>query len=458
MNLCKLIISASLAGLSLAGNAEAPKYVFLFIGDGMGLGHVASTQAYLKEVKGDKEGLVMLNFPVASTCSTYSANSRVTDSAAAGTAIATGVKTNNSMVGVGPDSLPVYSFAKELKEQGYGVGIITTCAPDDATPAAFYAHAPRRSQFYEIGKDMATSCYDFFAGADLRGTTTSSGAPTDLIRLLEDNGYEVVHGTDAARRSSSPKIVMLNTNITDRNNIGYSIDSIQGVMSLPDMTATTIEHLMKHTPERFFIMIENGNIDHSAHSNDGGAVIKDLINLDQSVAVAYEFYLQHPDETLIIVTADHDTAGMANGDLGTTASTRLGYIDNQRIHKETFADWCTSLKGTPITWDEMKRQLTDKLGFWTRIPLTDKQTIRLKETFDKVFVEGNDDMKRTWYHDFNLFTEEVFHVMNDHTGLYWTSNTHCGNYVPVYAIGVGASKFSSMNDNTEISSKIMSAK
>ena len=457
MNLPKLLLSSALC-LSLTCYADAPKYVFLFIGDGMGLGHVAATQAYLTDVKGVSDGLVMLRFPVTSVCSTHSANSRVTDSAAAGTAIATGVKTNNSMVGVGPDSLPVYSFAKELKEQGYGIGIVTTCAPDDATPAAFYAHAPKRSQFYEIGKDMAGSGYDFFAGADLRGTTSTAGTPTDLLQIMTDNGYDVVHGADAAKKSRSSKVVMLNTNHPDRNNIGYAIDSIPGTLSLPEITSTAIAHLMKHTPDRFFLMIENGNVDHSAHCNDGGAVIKDVINLDQSVAVAYEFYKQFPDETLIIVTADHDTAGMAIGDLGTAYFTDLRYIDNQRIHKETFADWCTSLKGTSITWNEMKRELTEKLGFWSHVPLTEKEEQNLKETFDRVFIEANDEVKRTWYHDFNLFTEEVFNVMNARTGLYWTSNTHCGNYVPIYAIGVGATNFAPMSDNTEIAKKIMSAK
>lgn len=456
MKLRSIAICVSL-GLSLTCAAEAPKYVFLFIGDGMGMGHVAATQAYLREVKGEPDGLLMLNFPVAGICSTYSANSRVTDSAAAGSAIATGVKTNNSMVGMNADTIPTYSFAKTLKEQGYGIGVVSTCAPDDATPAAFYAHVPKRHQFYDIGKDMAVSDFDFFAGADLRGKTVD-GKPTDLLDRLAANGYDVVRGEDAARKSASRKIVMLNTDTRHDNNIGYAIDSIPGVLTLPQITSTTLDHLMKYTPESFFMMVENGNVDHSAHSNDGGGVIKDLINLDQSIAIAYEFYKAHPDETLIVVTADHDTGGMANGDLGTFSRTNLGYIDYQKMHKDTFADWCSANKGNNISWDEMKSFLSDKLGFWTNVPISEKEEKKLRETFDKVFVEGSDESLKTWYHDFNVFAEEVYQTLNRHTGLYWTSHTHTGNYVPVFAVGVGAEKFSTMNDNTEISKKIMTAK
>ena len=122
-------------------SAATPKYVFYFIGDGMGMGHVMAAQSYNREVLKSDELLLMMQFPVVSMVTTYS-TSRVTDSAAAGTALSTGYKTNNGMLGVTPDSVPVTSIARYLKDAGWGIGIVTTVAPDDATPGAFYAHQP----------------------------------------------------------------------------------------------------------------------------------------------------------------------------------------------------------------------------------------------------------------------------------------------------------------------------
>ena len=126
-------------------SAATPKYVFYFIGDGMGMGHVMAAQSYNREALKNNESILMMQFPVVSMVTTYSASGRVTDSAAAGTALSTGYKTNNGMLGVTPDSVPVTSVARYLKDAGWGIGVVTTVAPDDATPGAFYAHQPSRS-------------------------------------------------------------------------------------------------------------------------------------------------------------------------------------------------------------------------------------------------------------------------------------------------------------------------
>ena len=148
-------------------SANAPKYIFYFIGDGMGMGHVMTTETYNRTVLGNDEHIMMLQFPVASLAMTYSANSKITDSAAAGTALSTGFKTNNGMLGMTPDSVPVTSIAKELQAMGYGIAIATSVQPDDATPGAFYTHVPSRKMFYEIGLDMAHSDYDMFVGLEI---------------------------------------------------------------------------------------------------------------------------------------------------------------------------------------------------------------------------------------------------------------------------------------------------
>ncbi len=133
------------------------KYIFYFIGDGMGLNPVLAGEAFNRSVLGNDTPLLMLQFPVTSYATSHSASSDVTDSAAGGTALATGHKTRNGMVGMDADSVPVQSIASKLFNQGWGVGLVTTGAPDDATPASFYAHQPNRGMYYEIGAEAAKS-------------------------------------------------------------------------------------------------------------------------------------------------------------------------------------------------------------------------------------------------------------------------------------------------------------
>ena len=181
----RFISFAMLVGLTLTLSAGTPKYIFYFIGDGMGLGHVLTADTYNRTVRTDGKHLTMLQFPVTSVALSYSASSKITDSAAAGTALSTGTKTRNYMLGMNPDTVPCYSVAHELKNMGYGVAVATSVAVDDATPAAFYAHVPNRKKFYEIGLDLAKSGYDMFVGTKLRGLKDKSGKETDLQRLYQ---------------------------------------------------------------------------------------------------------------------------------------------------------------------------------------------------------------------------------------------------------------------------------
>ena len=165
----RFLTSLIIVCAAIIAQATTPKYIFYFIGDGMGPGAVSVTEAYRRMVLGLPGHLNMLSLPVASTATTYSASSPVTDSAAAGTALSSGHKTTNGMLGMTPDSTSVVSMAETLHNNGFGIGLVTSVAPDDATPAAFYAHRPHRSMYYEIGLDAAASGYEFIAGGNLRG-------------------------------------------------------------------------------------------------------------------------------------------------------------------------------------------------------------------------------------------------------------------------------------------------
>lgn len=454
MKLKNLIITGVLmaAGIPALTAAEAPKYVFYFIGDGMGLGHVMSTEAYNRTVLGNTDPILMLRFPVTSVATSYSASSPVTDSAAAGTALATGHKTNNGMLGVTPDTASVQSIAADLFKDGWGVGIVTSVPPDDATPGAFYAHQPKRSMYYEIGREAATCGYEFIGGSNLRGLKDKKGNPTDLLQLFAENGVEIVRGADKVKDVKGRRVMLLNTDTVRVSCIGYTIDSIAGVLTLPDMTEACLSHLERTSPERFFMMVEGGNIDHAAHSNDGGAVIKETLNFNQAIDVAYQFYQAHPEETLIVITADHNTGGMALANRHLHYWADLKMIDGQRISKDLFSDWVRAqLKNnTPVSWDEMQQVLADKMGFGTTVKLSEKQTERIRKEFVKTFEEREGKDHKTLYNTSNEFVDCVFDTMNDVAGIGFTSDAHSGDFVPVYAIGVDAERFNGLHDNTDL--------
>ena len=157
----RILFSVFAALLALSVSSTQPKYIFYFIGDGMGMGPAIATEMYNRQILGNPDPITMMQFPVAGMALTYSASSPVTDSAAAGTALSTGSKTKNGMLGMNGDTVAVTSVARVLKDAGYGIGIATTVAPDDATPGAFYAHVPNRKMFYEIGVQAAKSGYEF---------------------------------------------------------------------------------------------------------------------------------------------------------------------------------------------------------------------------------------------------------------------------------------------------------
>ncbi len=435
---------------------QAPKYIFFFIGDGMGMGHVMTAQTYNRTVLGNDELLPMMQFPVSSLAMTYSANRKVTDSAAAGTALSTGYKTNNGMLGVTPDETPVYSIATELQKRGYGIAIGTSVPPDDATPGAFYAHVPSRSMYYEIGLDMARSGYDMFVGSKLRGLKDGNGRETGLLDSLRVHGYTVAFGREEFEKNkNNDKIVLLN-NDPRIEHFGYTIDSITGNLHLPYITQACLDHLMKVSPDKFFMMIEGGNIDWAAHANDGGAVVKEIMNFNEAIKIAYDFYLQHPDETLIVITADHNTGGMQMGVKDGPKDINLKNMDYQRVSIEMFELYCKGLidSGKVVKWNDMKAYLKANLGLYGPVAVSEDQDEEIRDKFEKTFVEHESDDTETLYTTYNEFVSTVFSTLDHITGIGWTTTSHTGDFVPVFAVGVGSELFGNVNNNIEIPAKI----
>lgn len=442
--------------LTISG-AKKPKYIFYFIGDGMGMSPVLCAETYNRTVIGNGTPLLMLQFPTVSMATSYSASHTITDSAAAGTALATGHKTNNGMIGMAPDSTNLSSIAYELKKKGYGIAIATSVAPDDATPAAFYAHTSNRTNTYDITIDMARSNFDMFAGGRLRGKAPE-GKP-DVEDILNQAGYKIIHGpTQWNEHRHGNKVLLLNSPYHN-DHIGYAIDSIPGNLTLPFITQACIEHMNRVSPKQFFIMVEGGLIDHGLHPNDTGASIIEIINFNHSLQHAYDFYLKHPDETLIIVTADHNTGGMTAGVSGGPYNLQMKNISYQRISLQNMQHDCRRMineSKDSITWDDMKTYISNKLGLYATIPVSDKDDATLKESFRKTFLEKKGAKKQTLYVSVNHFVESAFHIFDRTTGIGWTTLSHTADFVPVYAIGVGSEQFQGFMDNTDIPAKIRS--
>ncbi len=296
-------------------DAEAPaKYIFLFIGDGMGNSQVAAAESYKSYISGSFYGeqLLFTTFPVFGTCTTCSANSRVTDSSAAGTAIATGTKINNGAVGIDPEGNPVYSYALDFQEMGYNIGIFSSVPVNHATPASFYGHDFKRGSYWTITTQIPEAGYKFMGGSGI--LIDKKNKDKDPEAYLTEHGYAVVHGLDEynkAKDDAERILVLANPREVETGNYTSADKGAAEPMPLSEMMDCAIDFLGDKEP--FFMMCEGGEIDWEAHANHSLPMVVAINKMDDAVKEAYEFYLKHADETLIVITADHETGGISLG-------------------------------------------------------------------------------------------------------------------------------------------------
>ncbi|MEG2514362.1 MAG: alkaline phosphatase, partial [Bacteroidaceae bacterium] len=422
---------------SSEAKTKQAKYVFYFIGDGMGVNQVNGTQMYLSEKEG-KRGIVPLlftQFPVSSMVNTYAASNSVTCSAAAGTAMASGFKTSGGTIGMDADHKnSLESIAEKAKKAGKKVGIATNVSIDHATPATFYAHQSTRKKTYEIGTDLAKSGFDFFAGSGfIKLTDKNNPKAPNLITLIGDAGYTFAKGYDDfnAKSASSSKIILMPKDETHPISMPYAIDYQENDLTLPQIAECAINFLSKNSPKGFFLMLEGGKIDWACHASDGGTVFRDVIDFDKAIKVAYDFYLKHADETLLIVTADHETGGII---LGGTPEYQTNFVKlaNQRCSLEALTAKMQKLKREKdykVTWEEVCELLKTNLGFWDTVQLTPEQEQLLKEEYNRSFVKRNIEMSQSLY----AFDEPIgalaIKILNKIALLQWGSRNHTAGYV-----------------------------
>ena len=455
-----LLLFVLLAGMA---SAQTAKYVFYFIGDGMGVNQVNGTEMYLAEQEGriGAKSLLFTSFPVASVATTFSATNSVTDSSAAGTALATGSKTYNGAIGMDDQKQPLQSVADQAKAAGKKVGVATSVSVDHATPAAFYAHQPNRDMYYEIATDLPKAGFDFYAGGGfLKPTTTADQKESpSIFPIIEAAGYTVARGLQEyqSKAAEAGKMVLIQKEGAAPDCLPYAIDRQEGDLSLAEITQSAIDFLTKGKDKGFFLMVEGGKIDWACHGNDAATVFHEVVDMDNAIRVAYEFYKKHPKETLIVVTADHETGGLG---LGTGPyKLNLKVLDAQKQSQDELSRAITNLRRMRkvINWEEMKEFLGEKMGFWKELPLNWEQEKMLRDAYEDSFVKKHVVFEESLYAKTEPLAVAAKKVMSQLAYLGWCSGGHSAGYVPVYAIGAGSKLFMGKMDNTDIPKRIAKA-
>ncbi|HJE88092.1 alkaline phosphatase [Rikenella microfusus] len=426
-----LFLLLFLAGL-VCRAGERPKYIFYFIGDGMGHNALSLTEACLASEQGDDVGFGALHFtrfPVVGFATTWCANRRMTDSAAAGTALASGQKTSVGTIGMNAERTePVQSVAVAAKEQGMRTGVATSVSIDHATPASFYAHQPTRNMYYEIAMDAPQTGLDLYAGSGF--LKPEPKRHVSLYDALDKAGYRITRGDNeiAGRRA-----VLMQEEGADPANLPLAIDRRPGDLTLPAVTRRSIDFLMKDGGARkgFFLMVEGGQIDWAAHSNDAAALVQEVRDFDSAICVALGFWREHPDETLIVITADHETGGLSLGRDNLGYDTYFGLLAAQKCSKGVLK---AAIEAAP-DWETVKKLLGEKMGFGTLIAVTPEEWTELEETHVK---------------NAGKTADLAVDILARHAGAGWTTGSHTATYVPVFAIGASSEMFGGRLDNTQI--------
>lgn len=425
----------------------------------MGSNQVLGAEMYRSALAGEPLGRVqtlMTTFPYSGHASSYSKTNGITDSAAAGTSLATGTKTKNGMLGLDQDSARLTTIAEELKAEGWGIGIMTTVAIDHATPGAFYGHVDDRDKYYEIGLQLAESGFDFFGGA---GFHYPQGKDDDqeinLYRNAEQAGYRVAHGYEEAIRlqqSEISKLILVQKDddqgAKHGSNLTYAIDRKEGDLTLNQIVRVAVPFLeARH--EKFFMMVEGGMIDYACHGDDAATAFGEVWDMNEAMQVAYDFYLAHPDETLIVVTADHETGGLALGNSDYTL--HLDQLQYQKCSSWVLSDAFTQLfkENKKPSWEQVQAIYRQYLGFWEDVEITKEEEAKLKDLY-KAACKGKTKSTKTMYKSINKLGDKGLALLNKKAHVGWTTYAHSAHAVPIFSIGPNAQLFSGWHDNTEI--------
>lgn len=451
----KKILFGAFVCASAVAFAAAPKYVFVFIGDGMSTPQRLMAEDFSKRT--GRGELAMNHLARRTETATKSANKVVTDSAAAATAIACGEKTDNGMLGMRPDGTRIESVAAVAKKAGRKVGIVTTVTIVHATPAGFYAHNRSRGDSRAIAMDLVKSGFDYFAGGGIGGWTQPKGGYFDTngnfvkleegreavpgidpYSLWQTNGYTFVKDDLAAFKALKPGRPVWC--VFGESGMDYALDRDGSQPTLAEIVEKGIELL--DGPDGFFLMCEGGKVDYAGHANDAGGSVAEQLSLDDAVKVATRFAKAHPGETLIVTTGDHETGGLIRGITGAGAAFDPALLKHQRCTASKFSSILKNAqeKNAAFSFDDAMALVRENFGLGGPVPLTDADRDELKKAFEqKKPAEFAGAAKR---------------ILSAHAGLAWKSGGHTALSTMTTAEGPGSEILEGMTDNTEIGARL----
>lgn len=469
-----MVSSVSVSYGKKAKNEPQVKYVFYLIGDGMGINAVSGTEIYNRYTGNGPEQVNFLHFPVRTQVNTNSASTLVTGSAAAGTSLATGRKTYTGAIGVDTERNPISSIAEWAKASGAGVGIATSVAINHATPAAFYAHVSNRDSYDAITRQFIHSdVVDFAAGAGFLTERNLGLDATFYEQEARGEGVKVFYGAESFGNVKSEYDRVLCLGGKDLKELPFAIDRKEGDTALKDFVTTGIEYLYgRYAEEGFFFMIEGGKIDYAGHNDDAASCFREINDFAAALDVVLAFCDQHPGETLIVVTADHETGGLALGageykmnpellacqkmsENELTSKFRQAFMPppppQRRGPRNGQGMAPQQPQWTPPTWEEVKEFLKVNLGLWDTVPVDKRTEERFFETYQTTFgaKEGESEVRSLYAVNTRLVSDAVMYL-DRAAGYQWAHGAHTGSPVGLYVSGVRAAEFNSCSENTDI--------
>ena len=469
-----------------AANGKAPKYIFYFVGDGMSQPQITMAEKAISEAgfreqfnkqtcniyNHDGSALNLRKFPSVGLATTNAENRFITCSAAAATALATGNKTTINTISMNGDrTANLESIAEKAKKAGMKVGVVTSVSIDHATPACFYAHVEDRNMYESIGHWLLKSNFDYFGGGFTRWDKYKDMTKDQFIDSLKIKGYTVTttrKDFDALNAQSGKVLATINkvTNEkTDGSALPYNIDldiqqSDDDRIVLRDFVKKGIE-LLYNEDKGFFLFTEGGKIDWADHANDAVSNIYETLALDAAIGVAMDFYKQHPDETLIVFTGDHECGGLTLGFAGTNYESAFQLMQNQVVSFETFGQEMREYIKTNPKFDALLAKLQENFGIGGdgALKLSEYETKRLKDAY--LFAKGDksvkltDEEKHLFYGGYEPITVATTHIIDNKAGVEWASYSHTALPVPVYSMGCGSEQLEGYFDNTDIPNTMM---
>lgn len=457
--ICIALSVACLAASLLIEHSERevkPKYIFYFIGDGLSFNHTLGTEQFfaVKEGKSKIERLNYTKFDTRNFVTNYSASHPVTDSAAAGTALATGCKTANANIGVDVNGNELRNLTDVASEQGYMVGLVTNVGINHATPSSFYGHTSNRYGFPNLVNDYIASPVAFISGStimDLKSGPANSGfepvTTADLAERVRNAGITLTLDVEEAANAVGKRVALVAYD-KENKHVPYVIDRKGGELTLLDSSRAAINYLSNNAKDGFFLMVEGGKLDYAAHEQDAVTTFYEVREFAQAIDLALEFAKQHPRETLIVVTSDHETGGMS-----------LGW-DQYEVRMERFmAQKASAIEMTKIiqqmraegkrNWSDYKQALSDNLGLWSLVPVSKEDEAQLKHDFYNIFMKYG-PMVDGLYNKSEFLVYDAMRMLNKSASIDWTSMYHTGMYTPIFATGAGEKKFLDCRDQTDI--------